>query len=408
MKAGYLSQYFTGVAAKILTAVETDGFTSNQHEFNGVSPLKKIFGAPIGKVKLEAKFLYLNDSDDEPVVDEGFLTWYDAREKHPTRSECRLYFPTTTVSMCAAPGDLLVIAQTPEKKVLTIICEQESTIANQVKWLFGLSDSEHPGFSVRGELESEQDKIAFASSIILEQLGIELKETAETYLDDMREKFGEQFPKTSVFSEYARSTVSGVDSINDPDGTLIAWVEREEILFRTFEKHIIAERLNNGFGEDMVDDFIAFSLSVQNRRKSRVGYALEHHIEQILLDNGITCSRTKVTENKSKPDFIFPSIEHYNDENFDTNLLTMLGSKSTCKDRWRQVLSEADRIEHKHLLTLQAAISENQTNEMKERHLQLVVPRPLHYTYSFEQQQWLMDLKSFINLVRERQEQANR
>jgi hypothetical protein len=33
----------------------------------------------------------------------------------------------------------------------------------------------------------------------------------------------------------------------------------------------------------------------------------------------------------------------------------MLGSKSTLKDRWRQVLDEADRITHKHLLTLSRA-----------------------------------------------------
>ena len=39
--------------------------------------------------------------------------------------------------------------------------------------------------------------------------------------------------------------------------------------------------------------------------------------------------------------------------------------KSTCKDRWRQVLSEADRIPNKHLFTLEAAISENQTSKCK-------------------------------------------
>lgn len=36
MKAGYLSQYFVGAAAKTLSAVEADVFRSNQHEFNGV------------------------------------------------------------------------------------------------------------------------------------------------------------------------------------------------------------------------------------------------------------------------------------------------------------------------------------------------------------------------------------
>jgi EcoRII C terminal len=81
----------------------------------------------------------------------------------------------------------------------------------------------------------------------------------------------------------------------------------------------------------------------------------------------------------------------------------MLGVKSTCKDRWRQVLAEADRIEHKHLLTLEAAISGNQTDEMQTKNLQLVLPRRLHESYSEAQRLWLMDVSSFIALVQEQQ-----
>jgi hypothetical protein len=81
----------------------------------------------------------------------------------------------------------------------------------------------------------------------------------------------------------------------------------------------------------------------------------------------------------------------------------MLGVKSTCKDRWRQVLAEADKIPSKHLLTLEAAISSNQTDEMQAKDLQLVLPSALHHTYSPAQQKWLMDVSAFIDLVRERQ-----
>lgn len=66
------------------------------------------------------------------------------------------------------------------------------------------------------------------------------------------------------------------------------------------------------------------------------------------------------------------------------------------------MLAEADRIEHKHLLTLEAAISTSQTNEMRAKKLQLVLPRSLSATYTEEQQSWLMDLSSFTALVRER------
>ena len=81
----------------------------------------------------------------------------------------------------------------------------------------------------------------------------------------------------------------------------------------------------------------------------------------------------------------------------------MLGAKSTCKDRWRQVLSEAARIEGKHLLTLEPSISENQTSEMRAKQLQLVLPKALHETYRPAQRSWLMSVADFISLVRARQ-----
>ena len=39
MKAGYLSEFFAGVALKTLSAVEADTARSRQHEFNGVQDL---------------------------------------------------------------------------------------------------------------------------------------------------------------------------------------------------------------------------------------------------------------------------------------------------------------------------------------------------------------------------------
>jgi hypothetical protein len=403
LKAGHLSQYFTGVAAKRLSAVESDLFRSHQHEFNGVEGLKRIFGPAQGKQTFPARFIYLNDHDDEPVVSDGFLTWYDARENHPTRSEHRLYFPTTTVSDCTSEGDLLVIGRRPDGSILVVIAEDGSTIANQVQWLFGVSDLAHPGFSVREELETEQDRIAFASRLILENIGVVVEESRdETYLDTMLQKFGNGFPTTREFSSFARSTLRDIKAKDDQDAVIMAWMEREEILFRTLERHLIADRLVKGFGGD-VDGFIQFSLSVQNRRKSRVGYALENHLQVIFDECGVRYSRAATTEQKSKPDFLFPGQAEYHDPAFSLLRLTMLGVKSSCKDRWRQVLAEADRINRKHLLTLETAISTSQTDEMQAKYLQLVLPRSLHSTYIPAQQSQLMDVAAFTALVLERQ-----
>ena len=81
----------------------------------------------------------------------------------------------------------------------------------------------------------------------------------------------------------------------------------------------------------------------------------------------------------------------------------MLGAKSSCKDRWRQVLSEAERIKKKHLLTLEPGISTMQTNEMKSAGLRLVLPAAIHDSYQESQCEWLLEVNSFLGLVRQKQ-----
>ena len=298
MKAGYLSEYFTAIAAKQLSAVEADFSRSHQHEFNGSEPLKKMFGRSAEKQIFQARFIYLTDNDLDPVTADGQMSWYDSRKGQTHRApEYRLYFPTTSVSECMSEGDLLVLGRRPDGSVLVVVAEKDSTIANQVQWLFGLTGLDHPGFSLREELETGHDRIEFASRFILESIGVEVLSPEETYLETMIEKFSGVFPTTREFSAYARSTIKGINPNDDPDGVLVAWMEREEVLFRTLERHLIADRLEKGFRSD-VDNFIDYSLSVQNRRKSRVGRAFENHLETLFMDCGVRYSRTARTENK--------------------------------------------------------------------------------------------------------------
>lgn len=406
MKRGYLSEYFKGVAAKRLSDVEVNDEVSNQHEFNGVRSLVSILGEPVEKGPRKTQFMYLTDFA-EPVSEEGSMTWYDARKKAREergimRYEYRLYFPDNSVTTAATAGDLLVIAVQQDGSLLALMAASGSTIENQIVWLFGLSDISDAGFSVREHLESDRDRIALISRLVLESIGVEVVEEDESALDDMLKQFGTSFPTTKVFSEYARSTVPGVHVTDDPDSVLMAWYEREETLFRTLEKHLISERLREGFEGD-VEKFLGFSLSVQNRRKSRAGFALENHLEQLFKERGIRFSRTHATESRSKPDFLFPGASEYQDQEYDPKGLTMLGVKTTCKDRWRQVLTEAARIPEKHLLTLEAAISRHQTDEMKRNCLRLVLPEPVRASYTEDQQAWSMNLDDFCTWVMERQ-----
>src|SRR5690242_5649770 len=114
MRKGYLSAYFDKVAAKTLRPVEADAARSHQHELNGVAALKQLFGDAAEPQKFSAKFLYINDLDEEAISEDAWVTWYDARARSAPRtgrSEYRLYFPATGPSSRAAAGDLLIIGR---------------------------------------------------------------------------------------------------------------------------------------------------------------------------------------------------------------------------------------------------------------------------------------------------------
>ncbi|MFW5437860.1 type II restriction endonuclease [Paenibacillus apiarius] len=403
MQRGFLSQYFEGIAIKRLSSVEVNTEVSNQHEFNGSKPLRTLFGRE--RISPEARFLWLA-GENEGFSCEGNLTWYDAREAHPTRSEYRLYFKSNDVMDQARIGDMLIVAKRPNGEVFMVLVPSGSTLESQILWLFGV-DQVGFDFNFQPIEDGHDPEVDFAVRYILEEMGIEVADPDGSYLDSILEPyFNGGFPRTSVFSELARRTLKDVSPYEEPDQTLLKWIEQEEKLFKRLERHFVSKRLEEGFrgdGNTDVEGFIQFSLSVHNRRKSRVGYALENHLEEIFKAHNLTYSRTAVTENKSKPDFLFPHINNYRDMTFAESRLTMLGVKSTCKDRWRQVLAEANRISNKHLFTLEPGISENQTDEMQANHLQLVLPKRLHDTYKPRQQSWLMDLGAFIQLAKERQ-----
>ena len=109
------------------------------------------------------------------------------------------------------------------------------------------------------------------------------------------------------------------------------------------------------------------------------------------------------SEGNKKPDFIFPSQASYHDMTFPTERLISLAAKTTCKDRWRQVINEADRLRDrpKYLCTLQQGISPAQMDEMQSENVILVVPRQYITSYPADRQDRIWTLSKFVSYVRE-------
>lgn len=218
----------------------------------------------------------------------------------------------------------------------------------------------------------------------------------------------EDFPDTRIMANGARTCFNEANGIitrnivSTPDDVLLGWLDTEYTLFKYMEEKVYSDITTKPFPN--IDTFVAMANEVLNRRKSRAGKSLEHHLADIFTHNELVFEEQVITEENKKPDFIFPNGKCYHNITFPGELLTMLGAKTTCKDRWRQVLNEADRVDDKYLFTLQQGISSNQLKEMQDYRLHLVVPHRYLESFPKKYRSGICDLSTFIGMVKERQE----
>lgn len=103
---------------------------------------------------------------------------------------------------------------------------------------------------------------------------------------------------------------------------------------------------------------------------------------------------------EGEPDILIPSVEAYLDPKFPVNRLCMIGVKTTCKDRWRQVLNEAQRMKQRQILTIQPGISSNQMEEMCKAGVSLIVPERLHKDYPPNRKLHIYNVADFLKYAK--------
>lgn len=404
-----INQVFSAVAHKYLSGVDTLTGRSHQHEIGGLPKVgfKKYLGEQ--KRSFPTTYAWLED-DEDPLIYEGQSIWYDARETNPKRRpEWRLYYDDNDVINHFEPKSFLMVALTKDMHLILIACPQGSQIENQLKIIFNAVNVTTQEKISSIDLDSSKIQLPI-TTLLLNLTGINIAVTHsvdDVLLQEMNEKFNGSFPATAVFSEFARSKCPDLDLISNPDLALESYMETENKLFKILESQLVMEKLKQGFfsenGDVDVQAFIDFSMSVLQRRKARAGKALENHLGVIFSANKLRFTSQCQTELRKKPDFIFPGKKQYDSPDFPADSLTMLGAKTTTKDRWRQVLNEADRIPHKHLFTLDTNITAPQLEEMKAEKLQLVTTDSIRSFYLSQSISDLWSLSNFIELVSERQ-----
>ena len=279
-------------------------------------------------------------------------------------------------------------------------------------FILTLQDEDYyQGFLVDTEFEIEQFLDTFDISPVETNSLIKvhhdfpaLEETKA--IDDFIETLNGDFPSSKEMAFAAQSIQNKIYNhvelvVENPDQKILDWTNMEYVLFRTIEQVRFGPVVAPGFAD--MDSFVELANKVLNRRKSRAGKSLEHHLEALFDGNHLMYSSQAITEGNKKPDFIFPSSEAYHNFEFPTEKIISLAAKTTCKDRWRQILNEADRLKDgtKYLCTLQQGISPAQMDEMESEKVVLVVPRPLIKTYPKDRQERIWTLKHFIDYVKE-------
>lgn len=338
-------------------------FTQQQLEWDGIP-------------KRTVKITWQDD-----FVTESSFTYYDSK------SELRITrfgrgFPFLKPDQT---GALFVFTKQSEDDYCGYFLETEDDIEEFLN-AFGISPTETNCLIDAGRVQPEtQEKLEiqeFINSLTVEFPTSEEMSATARYIQD----------KAYDHIEYIQT---------NPDKKIIDWTNMEYKLFRALEYARYGEIITKGFTS--VDEFVRVANMVLNRRKSRAGKSLEHHLAAIFDGNEIEYSAQAVTEGNKKPDFIFPSVEVYHNSSVMVENIITLAAKTTCKDRWRQVLNEADRLkgQPKYLCTLQQGISIAQMDEMQAENVILVVPKPYIKTYPADRQDRIWTLSRFVEYVQE-------
>jgi len=228
----------------------------------------------------------------------------------------------------------------------------------------------------------------------------EYEKVSQSIVDKIPDKWFKEFPSGSEIFSFIEELIPADLFGNDVDKLLIKRRDVEYKIFQAIEKARFEE-----YKKQITDikKLIEIANKITNSRKSRSGNSLEYNLASIFKYHKINFEMHVTTENRKQPDFLFPSGSAYHNRLFPSKRLNMLGSKTCCKDRWRQIVTEADRISTKHLFTLQEGISSHQLKEMEDNRIVLVVPSSLKSKYPSEWRSKILDLSSFIKL-RKKQE----
>jgi hypothetical protein len=192
--------------------------------------------------------------------------------------------------------------------------------------------------------------------------------------------FKDNIPDNSILcSNAANIVLSGYneDEIKKNFSILVSKMQDE-----IYYQYLIAQKSS---GQKVLDDVISktggidfenldsFFMSIFQSRKSRAGKAFEYIIREMFSRLSYPFAE-QVNVNGATPDFIMPSEEYFRKRPLDSIIFT---AKRTLRERWRQVVTEANQGYSFFLATIDTKIAPNQLKQAADHKIYIVVPESI-------------------------------
>lgn len=368
------------VAAKRLSRVEVSREASNQHEFNA-GLLRKALELPTERISGDLEITYVTDDHEDAEVERCYYTLSNVRAGNPDRDEYHMYYSSQRLQLLAREGDILVLTRAAGSTDLrALIVRPGTALATHVEEL--LADD---GVEITSRFRAISTHVRGTAAADFFRAAAEAAPvpSAEDFLRFADPAFISSaidqghIPGGKQMAAEAGAIVQRMaDRSLDPDFFLQWRLDAETTLFQHLEKAIGQRELDALSSAGSLDfgDVTRMVLGRIQSRKSRRGQSLQNHFAALLDREGIPCGEQCTTEHGERPDFIIPGCKEYADAAFPAARLRMVACKSVIRERWAQILKEAERIPEKFLLTLDVGITDATIADLRRHSVRLFVP----------------------------------
>jgi len=149
-----------------------------------------------------------------------------------------------------------------------------------------------------------------------------------------------------------------------------------ELIWSSLENRTLSQQALVAAIAAKAEDIRGIFKSMQNSIFALAGNCFQNYLRLWLDAFGIPYEPQEPVDGARTPDFVLPGIEFYFSKDREPDDAILLAAKTSCRERWQQILAEGRRVETHHLATLDSAIPGRTLKKMQADRVIVIVPEP--------------------------------